>query len=106
VIATSAAGPIRAFFVAGRPLGDSLLETTAGTILVLLPASVALRVDAVIDFASGSNRFQSDFDSITVQRSEGEFGPGRVVAEGEINGGGPLLRIRNTNGRIQIQKRP
>jgi hypothetical protein len=106
VIATSAAGPIRAYFVGGPPMGDSLLETTAGSIIVLLPASVALRIDAVIDFASGSNRFRSEFDSITIQRSDGEFGPGRVVAEGVINGGGPLLRIRNTNGRIEIQKRP
>jgi hypothetical protein len=106
VIATSAAGPIRAYFVAGRPMGDSLLETTAGTIIVWLPASIAVRVDAVIDFASGSNRIQSAFDSITVQHSDGEFGSGRVVAEGIINGGGPLLRIRNTNGRIEIQKRP
>jgi hypothetical protein len=106
VVATSAAGPIRAYFVAGSPLGDSLLETTAGTIIVWLPATLAVRVDAVIDFASGSNRIQSEFDSITVQRSDGEFGPGRVVAEGEINGGGPVLRIRNTNGRIQIQRRP
>ena len=106
VIATSASGPIHAYFVPGRPLGDSFLETTAGSIIVWLPASVAVRVDAVIDFASGSNRFQSDFESITVQRSEGGFGPGRVVAVGVINGGGPVLRIRNTNGRIQIQKRP
>lgn len=106
VIATSAAGPIRAYFVPGRPLGDSLLETTAGAIVVWLPATVAVRVDAVIDFASGSNRIQSEFESITVQRSEGGFGPGRVVAEGELNGGGPVLRIRNTNGRIQIQRRP
>jgi hypothetical protein len=106
VIATSAAGPIHAYFVAGRPLGDSLLETTAGTILVLLPANVAVRVDAVIDFAGGSDRFRSDFETITVQRNEEGFGPGRVVAEGVINGGGPLLRIRNTNGRIEIQKRP
>jgi hypothetical protein len=106
VIATSAAGPIRAYFVAGRPMGDSLLETTAGSIIVLLPANVALRIDAVIDFASGSNGFRSEFDSITVQHDEERFGAGRVVAEGEINGGGPLLRIRNTNGRIEIQKRP
>lgn len=106
VIATSAAGPIRAYFVSGRPLGDSLLETTAGAIVVWLPATIALRVDAVIDFASGSNRIQSDFDSITVQRAEGGFGPGRVVAVGDLNGGGPVLRIRNTNGRIQIQRRP
>ena len=106
VIATSAAGPIRAYFVAGSPLGDSLLETTAGSIIVWLPTTLAVRVDAVIDFASGSNRIQSEFDSITVQRSEGGFGPGRVVAEGDINGGGPVLRIRNTNGRIQIQRRP
>jgi hypothetical protein len=67
---------------------------------------VAIRVDAVIDFAGGSDRFRSDFDTITVQRNEEGFGPGRVVAEGVINGGGPLLRIRNTNGRIEIQKRP
>jgi hypothetical protein len=92
--------------VAGRPLGDSLLETTAGSIIVWLPASIAVRVDAVIDFASGSNRIQSEFDSITVQRSDGDFGTGQVVAAGVLNGGGPVLRIRNTNGRIQIQRRP
>jgi hypothetical protein len=106
VIATSAAGPIRAYFIANRPMRDSLLETTAGSIIVWLPATLAVRVDAVIDFASGSNRIQSEFDSVVVQRSDGEFGPGRVVAEGDINGGGPVLRIRNTNGRIQIQRRP
>lgn len=106
VIATSAAGPIRAYFVPGRPLGDSLLETTAGAIVVWLPATIAVRVDAAIDFASGSNRIQSEFDSITVQRSEAGFGPGRVVAVGDLNGGGPVLRLRNTNGRIQIQRRP
>jgi hypothetical protein len=104
VIATSGAGPIRVYFVSGQPLADSLLETAVGNIAVWLPATIALRVDAAIDFASGANRIQTDFDGVVVQRSDDGFGPGRVVAVGAINGGGPVLRIRNTNGRIQIQK--
>ena len=39
-----------------------------------------------------------------VVEAGGEFGPGEVRATGALNGGGPVLRLRNTSGRIQIRR--
>ena len=32
----------------------------------------------------------------------GEWGPKTVTAEGQLNGGGPMLKIRTTSGDIRI----
>ena len=104
VFAASAAGNVRAVFVTGAELQDSLLETTGGSIVVYLPANLGVTIDASVDLAKSLNRILSEFSAVTVQRSGGEFGPAAVTASGEINGGGPVLRIRNTDGRIEIRK--
>ena len=106
MVANSAAGPIRAYFVTGFPLSDSVLETNHGTIAIWLPVSLAVQIDAIVEFTARANRIESEFESVTVRSSDAEYGPGRVVAIGEINGGGPVIRLRNTGGRIQIHKRP
>ncbi len=106
VIAASAAGSIRAQFLAGQKFGASTLETNAGTIAVWLPANVPLTVEAIVDLADSLRHIETEFDSISVTREGSRFGPSMLRARGEISGGGPLLRIRNTSGRIQIRKRP
>ena len=103
VHAASAAGAIRAVFLEGRPLEDSFLETNVGSIVVVLPAAVSLTVEADIDFANRGNRIQSDFDAIQVIRRK-DFFAGGLTARGDLNGGGPVLRIRNTNGSIRIRR--
>lgn len=103
VYAASASGNIQAYFVAGRRLENSLIETTAGSVVVWLPADIGLVVDAQVDFARGSGRIESEFPGIVV--SEAEFGRA-LRAAGALNGGGPTLTIRNTSGRIQIRRRP
>ena len=103
VRAASAAGAIHAVFLAGRPLKDSFLETSVGSIVVVIPATLALTVEADVDFAKRSNRIQSDFAAIRVLKQEGFFAAG-LAARGQLNGGGPVLRIHNTNGTIQIRR--
>jgi hypothetical protein len=106
VQATNMAGAIRASFLAGMPFADSRLETSAGTITVWLPASLAVTIEAYVDLADSLRRIRSEFDAIQVLRESSGVGPGGVAARGALNGGGPLLRIHNATGRIEIRKQP
>ena len=103
VHAASAAGGIHAVFLAGCPFKGSFLETNVGSIVVVIPATLALTVEADVDFAKRANRIQSDFAAIQVRKQKG-FLAGGITARGQLNGGGPVLRIRNTNGTIQIRR--
>lgn len=103
VFAASAIGDISAVFSGRAPLADSLLEANGGTIVVLIPAGLAVTIEAMVDLAKNLNRIESDFSSIQISRTGGDFG-GRVVARGDLNGGGAVLRIRNTSGRIRIRR--
>jgi hypothetical protein len=105
VYAANAAGDIQAFFLDGPPLADSLLETNMGVIVVYLPSNARLAVEATVDLAKGLNRIQSDFADIQVMAVGDMPGTTAVRASGALNGGGPVLRIRNTSGRIEIRKR-
>jgi len=103
VFAASAIGDISAAFSGGTPLADSMLEANGGTIVVLIPAGLAVSIEAMVDLAKNLNRIESDFSSVQVSRAGGEFG-GQIVARGDLNGGGAMLRIRNTSGRIRIRR--
>ena len=105
VRAATAAGSIQAHFLAGQPLKECRLETLGGQIVVFLPESLPITVEATVDLASRLNRIVSEFSDITVRRAGDTFGPGVVSAAGNLNGGGPVLNIHNTGGRIQIRKR-
>jgi hypothetical protein len=105
VYAANASGDIQAFFLDGPALADSLIESNMGVIVVYLPATAKLAVEATVDFAKGSNRIQSEFDAIQVMSAGDAPGMTALHASGALNGGGPVLRIRNTNGRIEIRKR-
>ena len=104
IYAASLSGDIQAAFLSGRPLQDSLLEATSGNIIIYLPADLRVAIDAVVDFAHGRNTISSEFSGIRVIEAGGEFGSGEVRATGALNGGGPVLRLRNTSGRIQIRR--
>jgi hypothetical protein len=64
-----------------------------------------LAVEATVDFAKGLNRIESEFADIQVTQFGDTPGGTSLHASGALNGGGPVLRIRNTSGRIQIRKR-
>lgn len=104
VRAAAASGNIEAVFLNGQPLADSWIETNSGTIVVFIPASLQVAIEATVDFGRNVNRIQSDFEAIQAVRGGEGFGSSEVRAVGALNGGGPVLRIRNTSGRIQIRR--
>ena len=101
---TSGAGDIVAALEGGAGLRDSVLQTSVGSIVVSLPESLALTLDASIRLARGLRGIVSDFPSIQVRRSARQFGPVSEEAAGAINGGGSVMRIRNGVGRIEIRR--
>ena len=62
------------------------------------------RVWASIGLADG-HTIRSDFPEIQI-RTEAEVGGKTVVAQGNLHGGGPLLRIETTTGDIRIVRSP
>jgi hypothetical protein len=94
-------GSILAELVAGTRIDDSQLNANSGDVTVLIPSKLSLSVMARND--SGANpRIQSDFSEVRAKN----FGFSRAptVAEGQINGGGPVLRINVASGIIYLKK--
>jgi DUF4097 and DUF4098 domain-containing protein YvlB len=98
---STAMGSILAELLAGTRLDDSSLVAGAGDVTVLIPSNLALSVMARND-SGGNPRIVSDFSEVPVRR----IGPRRppLVAEGSINGGGPVLRINVADGTIYLRK--
>ena len=106
LVVSSGGGDIVAGLRDGARLLDSLLETSVGSVVISLPGSLALTLDASIGVARGLRGIVSDFPSIEVHRVDGQIGAAAESAAGSINGGGSLLRIRNGVGRIEIRRQP
>jgi hypothetical protein len=103
--AQTGAGSITAEFV-GTPSnsqGYSVLETSAGDVIVYIAPDVRMTIKAVIQTAFG-HEIKSDFSELKVTSEGGEWGPKTKYAEGNLNGGGPLLKVRTTIGNIYIRK--
>ncbi|MEO8372292.1 MAG: hypothetical protein ABI806_24105 [Candidatus Solibacter sp.] len=97
---STALGNIMASLLAGR-LADSYLASGNGDITVFIPSNVGVNVRAQNDLADSTRRINVDFPGINVRR-QGRL----IVAEGPVNGGGPLLQISATVGTIFIRKQP
>lgn len=97
------AGTITAKFIASSAATDSELETGAGDITVYLAANMRVTLRASIEAASG-HRIVSDFPEIRVSSEGGQWEPKLVSAEGSLNGGGPVLKVRTTMGNIYIRR--
>jgi DUF4097 and DUF4098 domain-containing protein YvlB len=99
---TGGGGIIAKFLASSGERTDSVLETSAGDIVVYLAPDVALTIRASIDLANGHG-IRTDFpDNIHVRSEGGDWGPKTVTAEGQLNGGGPMLKVRTTTGDIRI----
>jgi hypothetical protein len=85
----------------GGPASDSFLTTGNGDITVVIPSNVGVTIRAESDPADSLRRIVSDFPGVAVRMLGTE-----VVAEGPVNGGGPLLRISGTGGTIFIKRQP
>jgi hypothetical protein len=98
--AATARGTIVAEILAGRPLLDSYLATGSGDITVLVPSNISVTVEAEDGGSSDRRSIVSAFPAIRIMRRDAT-----VLASGRINGGGPVLRIVDGGGRIEIKRK-
>ncbi len=92
--ASTAVGNVMAQLLAGGAPLDSFLVTGMGDITVFVPSNLGIRILAQID---SSGRIVSEFPAVKTKENARQ-------AEGEINGGGPLLRLSSANGTIYIRR--
>jgi DUF4097 and DUF4098 domain-containing protein YvlB len=102
-VETGAGSVIAKFISSHGERSDSMLETSVGDITVYLVPNISLTVRASIEAANGHS-ITSDFPEIRVSSEGGQWGPKLVSAEGNLNGGGPVLKVRTTMGNIYIRR--
>ncbi len=82
---------------------DSVLETSAGDITVYIAPDVAVSIRANVDLGNG-HQITSDFSDIHISSEGGQWGPKTLSAQGNLNGGGPMLKVRTTTGNIYFKR--
>jgi hypothetical protein len=102
-VQTGAGGITVKFINTGADRSDSMLETSAGDITVYIAPDVALSVRASVDLGNG-HHITSDFSDIHIASEGDKWGPRTLNAEGKLNGGGPVLKVRTTTGDICFKR--
>jgi hypothetical protein len=102
-VETGAGGIVVKLVKTGAPPSDSTLETSAGDITVYIAADVAMSVRASVDLGNG-HRITSEFPDIHVASEGDKWGPRSLSAEGKLNGGGPVLKVRTATGDICFKR--
>jgi len=97
-------GAITAQFVGGRnQFRESYLHTALGDVVVYLPRDLGVNVHASTEMANGAG-IKLAFPGLVITSEGGQFGPKAIFAEGALNGGGPILRVRTTIGQIDFRQ--
>ncbi len=102
-VETGAGGIVVKLVKTGAAPHDSVLETSAGDITVYIAPDVAISVRASVDLGNG-HHITSDFPDIHVASEGDQWGPRTLSAEGKLNGGGPVLKVRTTTGDICFRR--
>jgi TonB family protein len=82
--------------------GASQLSSGAGDINVFLPRNLAVNIDALVE-NGGLSRIDADPALYLNIQLMGNRGAGPVHATGALNGGGEVLKLRTTVGKIRLQ---
>ncbi len=82
--------------------GASQLSSGAGDIIVFVPRNLAANIDAMVE-NGGLSRIDADPALYLNIQQLGTRGVGPVRATGALNGGGELLKLRTTVGKIRLQ---
>ena len=81
--------------------GASQLISGEGDIVVFLPRNLAANIEAIVEHG-GEHRIQADPAlALQIARPAQSNGPLKAVAT--LNGGGPVLRLKTTGGKIKLQ---
>ncbi|HLH43953.1 MAG TPA: hypothetical protein VKV74_13265 [Bryobacteraceae bacterium] len=98
---STAAGSIIAELMAGVPIQDSWLAAGSGDVTVSIPSNFPVSVMVTND-RGGYPQIMSDFPEV---RPAGlTFAKPQVVAQGAINGGGPVLHINAGTGVVYLRR--
>jgi len=100
---TSAGGIIVKLLSSSGVHSNSTLETSAGDITVYLANDLPISIRAEIEVATGHG-IHSDFPDIHISSEGGQWGPKTVTAEGQLNGGGPVLKVRTNSGNVNFRR--
>ncbi len=98
--AATARGAIIADILTGHPLGNSYLTTGSGDITVFMPSNLSVTLEAEDGGSADPRSIVSAFPGVRIVREAAG-----VRATGNINGGGPVLRIVDGGGRIEIRRK-
>lgn len=103
-LAQSGAGTITAEFVgAGDKVRESVLHTSSGNVVIYLGRETPATVKALNERALGRG-IHSEFPELRVSSDGGYIRPRMVYAEGVLNGGGPVLKVRTAVGQIDFRR--
>jgi DUF4097 and DUF4098 domain-containing protein YvlB len=103
VKASTAAGGITAWFVMpAKQHGDCDLQSSEGDIVVYLPRQLPVTIDAQIQMADEHRVIVDPVFPIRVSYDDLSNGLRVVRAEGSLNGGGEVLRLRAVAGNIRV----
>ncbi len=99
--ASTSAGSIIAELLSGHRIEESILSAKVGDITVLIPSNIPMTVMAR-NQTPGMGRIVSDFPEIRVRQVGGAL---PAIAEGSLNGGGPVFTIAVNAGTIYLRKK-
>ncbi|HEV2988135.1 MAG TPA: hypothetical protein VG759_06825 [Candidatus Angelobacter sp.] len=83
---------------------DSRLETPTGDVIVYIPERLGIKIQAVVEFARDPGII-TDFSELQITRGNEKWGPREIYAQGSLNGGGPVLHVHTSAGRIEFRKK-
>lgn len=104
VRAATAAGSVTVSLSGSQPLEHSFLASGRGDITVFVPSNLSVTVKALNETLNAAGKVTSEFSEIRLLPSTvgGQMGP--VVAQGSLNGGGPVLMLSAAGGAISIKR--
>lgn len=102
VRATTTTGPIVAAFARNATLATSFLSAGAGDVTAYLPSNMAVTVKALNESSEWRGGIVSDFSELRSHQPASGFGT--AFAEGDLNGGGPLLMLSVSRGSIFVKR--
>ncbi len=96
-------GSILARLQSGQRLEDSLLSAVLGDITVLLSSNMPVTIQARNESAGSKRRIISEFREIQIRNADSVSNE-PVLADGALQGGGPVLRIVTSSGIIYLRR--
>ena len=81
--------------------GASQLVSGQGDIVVFLPRNLAANIEAIVEHG-GEHRIEAD-PALALRIAKDTQASGPLKAMAALNGGGPILRLKTTGGKIKLQ---